>query len=113
VPQWAWILIFWVLFLSLSMLGVLAYGEVEFWLALIKYVTSSFHLLTGNPDILPESFLFLSSSLLLLLSPPVVLAGRKLALNTGTILVPLRMGLMAWQRHLWYVFRSRQSRLLG
>jgi len=34
VPQWAWILIFWVLFLSLSMLGVLAYGEVEFWLSL-------------------------------------------------------------------------------
>ena len=36
VPQWAWILIFWFVFLSLSMLGVLAYGEVEFWLALIK-----------------------------------------------------------------------------
>jgi amino acid transporter len=34
VPQWAWILIFWALFLSLSMLGVLAYGEVEFWLSL-------------------------------------------------------------------------------
>ena len=36
VPQWAWILIFWVLFGSLSMLGVLTYGEVEFWLSLIK-----------------------------------------------------------------------------
>jgi yeast amino acid transporter len=34
VPQWAWILIFWVLFLGLSMLGVLAFGEVEFWLSL-------------------------------------------------------------------------------
>ncbi|KAA8904672.1 amino acid permease [Sphaerosporella brunnea] len=41
VPQWAWILIFWVLFLSLSMLGVLAYGEVEFWLALIKVISIS------------------------------------------------------------------------
>jgi L-asparagine transporter-like permease len=26
------------------MLGVLAYGEVEFWLALIKYAAPSFHL---------------------------------------------------------------------
>lgn len=34
VPQWAWILIFWALFISLSMLGVLAYGEVEYWLSL-------------------------------------------------------------------------------
>lgn len=39
VPQWAWILMFWVLFLSLSMLGVLAYGEVEFWLSLIKVIS--------------------------------------------------------------------------
>ncbi|KAI5820967.1 amino acid permease [Pyronema omphalodes] len=42
VPQWAWIMIFWVLFLSLSMLGVLAYGEVEFWLALIKVLSITF-----------------------------------------------------------------------
>ncbi|KAL7269371.1 hypothetical protein RUND412_007975 [Rhizina undulata] len=41
VPQWAWILVFWVSFLSLSMLGVLAYGEVEFWLALIKVISIS------------------------------------------------------------------------
>lgn len=34
VPQWAWILMFWVIFLTLSNLGVLTYGEVEFWLAL-------------------------------------------------------------------------------
>ncbi|KAK8223267.1 amino acid permease [Phyllosticta capitalensis] len=39
VPQWAWILIFWVIFISLSMLGVLAYGEVEFWLSLIKVIS--------------------------------------------------------------------------
>ncbi|KAI9933559.1 hypothetical protein ASPWEDRAFT_61416 [Aspergillus wentii DTO 134E9] len=38
VPQWAWILIFWVLFLGLSNLGVLAYGEMEFWLSLIKII---------------------------------------------------------------------------
>ncbi|KAA8650252.1 amino acid permease [Aspergillus tanneri] len=36
VPQWAWIIIFWFLFLGLSNLGVLAYGEMEFWLSLIK-----------------------------------------------------------------------------
>ncbi|EEH43865.2 uncharacterized protein PADG_00154 [Paracoccidioides brasiliensis Pb18] len=33
VPQWAWISIFWVIFLAMSNLGVLAYGEVEFWLS--------------------------------------------------------------------------------
>lgn len=33
VPQWGWILIFWSLFLVLSNLGVLAYGEMEFWLS--------------------------------------------------------------------------------
>ncbi|KAI4121413.1 MAG: hypothetical protein LQ347_006867 [Umbilicaria vellea] len=41
VPQWGWILIFWFLFLGLSMLGVLAYGEVEFWLSLIKIISIS------------------------------------------------------------------------
>ncbi|KAF2499706.1 amino acid permease [Lophium mytilinum] len=41
VPQWAWILIFWVIFLSFSALGVLAYGEVEFWLSLIKVLSIS------------------------------------------------------------------------
>ncbi|EZF75643.1 hypothetical protein H105_02837 [Trichophyton soudanense CBS 452.61] len=39
VPQWAWILMFWVIFLTLSNLGVLTYGEVEFWLALIKVIS--------------------------------------------------------------------------
>ncbi|KAM5485565.1 hypothetical protein McanCB56680_001866 [Microsporum canis] len=39
VPQWAWILMFWVIFLALSNLGVLTYGEVEFWLALIKVIS--------------------------------------------------------------------------
>lgn len=34
VPQWGWILIFWFLFLALSNLGILAYGEMEFWLSL-------------------------------------------------------------------------------
>lgn len=34
VPQWGWILIFWVMFLTLSNLGILAYGEMEFWLSL-------------------------------------------------------------------------------
>ncbi|OAX79993.1 hypothetical protein ACJ72_05682 [Emergomyces africanus] len=39
VPQWAWILIFWVIFLGLSNLGILAYGEMEFWLSLIKVIS--------------------------------------------------------------------------
>lgn len=34
VPQWGWILIFWFMFLTLSNLGILAYGEMEFWLSL-------------------------------------------------------------------------------
>lgn len=38
VPTGAWIAIFWVLFMGLSMLGVLAYGEVEFALATIKVI---------------------------------------------------------------------------
>ncbi|KAL8678347.1 MAG: hypothetical protein Q9186_005304 [Xanthomendoza sp. 1 TL-2023] len=39
VPQWAWIIIFWVFFLGLSMAGILAYGEIEFWLSLIKVIS--------------------------------------------------------------------------
>jgi amino acid transporter len=39
VPQWGWIMIFWVVFLSISLLGVLVYGEVEFWLSLIKIIS--------------------------------------------------------------------------
>lgn len=38
VPTGAWIAIFWVLFMGLSMLGVLTFGEVEFVLATIKVV---------------------------------------------------------------------------
>lgn len=34
VPQWAWILIFWFLFLGLANFGVREYGEMEFWLSL-------------------------------------------------------------------------------
>lgn len=34
VPQWGWILIFWFLFLGLSNIGILAYGEMEFWLSM-------------------------------------------------------------------------------
>lgn len=37
VPQWAWILIFWFLFLGLSNFGVREYGEMEFWLSLYVY----------------------------------------------------------------------------
>ncbi|KAL8690682.1 MAG: hypothetical protein Q9218_003927 [Villophora microphyllina] len=36
VPQWGWILIFWFIFIGFSMAGILAYGEIEFWLSLIK-----------------------------------------------------------------------------
>lgn len=38
VPAGAWIAIFWVIFLAFSMLGVLAYGEVEFALSTIKVI---------------------------------------------------------------------------
>ena len=36
VPQWAWIVLWWFLLLALSLVGVLVYGEIEFWLSLIK-----------------------------------------------------------------------------
>ncbi|CAF0978404.1 unnamed protein product [Adineta steineri] len=36
VPQWAWIIVCWLLFLGLSLVGVLVYGEMEFWLSLMK-----------------------------------------------------------------------------
>jgi amino acid transporter len=36
VPAYAWILIFWFFYQCIGMLGVIVYGEVEFWLALIK-----------------------------------------------------------------------------
>lgn len=39
MPQWAWILIFWFIFLGISLLGVRFYGEVEFWLSLIKIIS--------------------------------------------------------------------------
>ena len=36
VPQWAWIILWWFFFLTLSLVGVLVYGEIEFWLSLVK-----------------------------------------------------------------------------
>ncbi|CAF1141514.1 unnamed protein product [Adineta steineri] len=36
VPQWAWIILWWFIFLALSLVGVLVYGEIEFWLSLMK-----------------------------------------------------------------------------
>lgn len=36
VPLWGWFLIFWFLFLGFQMLGVTAFGEAEFWLAIVK-----------------------------------------------------------------------------
>lgn len=36
VPLWGWFLIFWFVFLAFQLLGVTAFGEAEFWLALIK-----------------------------------------------------------------------------
>ncbi|KAL8879063.1 MAG: hypothetical protein Q9198_003254 [Flavoplaca austrocitrina] len=39
VPQWGWILIFWAFFMGLSLAGILVYGEIEFWLSLIKVIS--------------------------------------------------------------------------
>jgi amino acid transporter len=36
VPLWGWFLIFWTLFMAFQLLGVEAFGEAEFWLALFK-----------------------------------------------------------------------------
>lgn len=38
VPAWAWILIFWAGFQCTSLLGIVVYGEMEFWLACWKLV---------------------------------------------------------------------------
>lgn len=38
VPLWGWFLIFWTVFLGFQMLGVEAFGEAEYWLALMKLV---------------------------------------------------------------------------
>ncbi|KAA8916761.1 hypothetical protein TRICI_001059 [Trichomonascus ciferrii] len=36
VPLWGYFLLFWFLFLGFQLLGIVAFGEAEFWLALIK-----------------------------------------------------------------------------
>ncbi|OJJ64080.1 hypothetical protein ASPSYDRAFT_192134 [Aspergillus sydowii CBS 593.65] len=36
IPRWGWTLVFWVIFMTFSLLGVWAFGEAEFWLALTK-----------------------------------------------------------------------------
>ncbi|CAK7246287.1 MAG: hypothetical protein STHCBS139747_007914 [Sporothrix thermara] len=38
LPNYAWILICWVFFMGTSLLGVLVYGEMEFWLASFKFI---------------------------------------------------------------------------
>lgn len=38
LPNYAWILICWAFFMFTSLLGVLVYGEMEFWLASFKFV---------------------------------------------------------------------------
>lgn len=38
LPSYAWILICWAFFMGTSLLGVLVYGEMEFWLASFKFV---------------------------------------------------------------------------
>lgn len=36
VPLWGWFLIFWFVFTAFQLLGVTAFGEAEFWLAILK-----------------------------------------------------------------------------
>lgn len=40
VPNYGWILIAWVFFMGTSLLGVLVYGEMEFWLASFKFAVT-------------------------------------------------------------------------
>ncbi|KAI4226330.1 MAG: hypothetical protein L6R36_003274 [Xanthoria steineri] len=47
VPQWGWILIFWVFFMALSLAGILVYGEIEFWLSLIKVISITIFFIVG------------------------------------------------------------------
>ncbi|KAI1118301.1 amino acid permease/ SLC12A domain-containing protein [Nemania sp. NC0429] len=39
IPSYGWILLFWALFQSTSLLGIVVYGEMEFWLAAWKLFT--------------------------------------------------------------------------
>ncbi|PPJ60301.1 hypothetical protein CBER1_01297 [Cercospora berteroae] len=36
MPRWGWIMVFWVIFMAFTFLGVKSFGEAEFWLASIK-----------------------------------------------------------------------------
>lgn len=38
VPLWGWFLILWSIFMGFQLLGIMAFGEAEFWLALFKLV---------------------------------------------------------------------------
>lgn len=40
IPNYGWILICWVFFMGTSLLGVLVYGEMEFWLASFKFAVT-------------------------------------------------------------------------
>ncbi|EXJ78709.1 hypothetical protein A1O1_09111 [Capronia coronata CBS 617.96] len=40
LPNYAWILICWAFFMGTSLLGVLVYGEMEFWLASFKFAVT-------------------------------------------------------------------------
>lgn len=40
LPNYAWILLCWAFFTFTSLLGVLVYGEMEFWLATFKFIAT-------------------------------------------------------------------------
>ncbi|VVT54935.1 uncharacterized protein SAPINGB_P004336 [Magnusiomyces paraingens] len=45
IPIWGWFLIIWFLFLAFQLLGVEAFGESEYWLALIKIIALTVYFL--------------------------------------------------------------------
>lgn len=38
-PGWALSLIFWIVLIGINIISVAAYGEVEYWLSLLKVIT--------------------------------------------------------------------------
>jgi amino acid transporter len=39
MPMWAWVLVFWVFFSFITTLGVVTYGEIEYYLGWFKIIS--------------------------------------------------------------------------
>jgi len=67
IPVWGWFLILWTIFTGFQLLGIVAFGEAEFWLALFKliglvafYIFSIVYVAGGIPNRPAFGFLYWS-----------------------------------------------------